>query len=247
MDQDHGAIEELLAGYALRSLSGADADEVDRLLTEHVPSCPRCSETLSEFQRLSGDLALAAPAAPIPEPMLPRLHVAMDDVPLSGRPARRGAFVALAASVAALVAMGGLSFAMAGRASDAQDRTTTALRVLSLMRSPGVSPVSVDPTGGTPAGSGFVEVSAPEIRRLYLVADGCPDPSDGFGYQLWLGTDGEFEPIGEMFWPEDGVVLIELEVDVTRYDAIWITEEPAGTRPTEPNTEAGHTWAAPLS
>ena len=248
MDQEHERIEELLAGYALRSLSGEDAAETDRLLAEHVPTCSRCRETLADLQVVTGDLALAADPVSVPQLVLPRIHAAMDDVPLSGGSPRRGAWVALAASAAALLAMGGLSFAMAGRASEARERTTTALEVLSLMRSPGVDPVSVDPQGATPAGSGFVEVSAPEVRRIYLATDGCPEPDPGYGYQLWLGSDGEFEPVGEVFWPEDGVVLVELtSVDVSRYDAIWITEELAGTRPTEPRTDGGHAWAASLS
>jgi hypothetical protein len=48
-----------------------------------------------------------------------------------------------------------------------------------------------------------------------------------------------------MFWPEDGVVLLELEVDVARYDEIWITEEAAGPAPSEPNTD-GPSWFGSL-
>ena len=36
---DHDAAEELLAGYVLGALTGADADAADRLLDEHVPDC----------------------------------------------------------------------------------------------------------------------------------------------------------------------------------------------------------------
>jgi hypothetical protein len=65
-------------------------------------------------------------------------------------------------------------------------------------------------------------------------------------YQLWLGADGQWFPAGPMFRPEDGVVLLELEdVDTSFYDAIWITEELAGTLPQEPNTQ-GQSWRADL-
>ena len=83
--EDHERIEELLAGYALLSLEGEDAAEADRLLSEHVPGCARCRRTLADFQTLSGDLALAAPPADPPETLLPRIHRAMDEVPLEGR------------------------------------------------------------------------------------------------------------------------------------------------------------------
>ena len=72
--QEHDRIDELLAGYALRSLTGEDAAEADRLLSQHVPDCARCRETLLALSDTVADLALAAePIAP-PETLLPRLH-----------------------------------------------------------------------------------------------------------------------------------------------------------------------------
>ena len=247
MTEDHERIDELLAGYALLSLSGEDAAEADRLLAEHVPGCARCRRTLEEFKALSGDLALATPPADPPETMLPRIHRAMDEVPLEGRRPRRGALVAVAASAVALVAMGGLSVVLGNRLNDAETRAGTALEILSAMQSPGAQPVNIAPRGATPSESGMVEVSAPEIRTIYVAAKDCPEPAQGHAYQLWLGSDGEWVPVGDMFLPENGVVLLELsDVDVSRFDAIWITEEIGGMRPTEPNTE-WHSWSAPLA
>ena len=246
MTEDHERIEELLAGYALLSLSGQDALEADQIVTEHVPGCLRCRQTLARFQALSGDLALAAPPTQPPDTLLPRIKRGIEKVPLSGRGPRRGALVAVAVSVAALVAMGGLSLALGGRLSDAQTRAGTALEILTLMRSPGAQPVDVTPQGETPVGSGMVEVSAPDIRRLYLAAEFCPEPAPGHGYQLWLGSGGEWTPLGEMFRPAGGVVLLEFEVDVARYDELWITEEDLGPAPGEPSS-TGHSWRADLT
>jgi hypothetical protein len=242
--EDHERIEELLAGYALLSLSGEDAAEADRLLAQHVPSCVVCRQLLSDFQILAGDLALAAdPVAP-PDLALSRLHRAIEDVPLSRRSGRRTSFLALAASVVALVAMGGLSFVMVGRANRAQDTTSTALELLSAIRSPNVQPVRVDPEGDTPTTTGFLEVSAPDIRVLYLAARDCPEPAPGYDYVLWLGSGGVFTPV-ERFTPIDGVVLLRLAVDVDQYDGIWITEELRDQVPTTPNTEH-RSWRAEL-
>jgi hypothetical protein len=243
--EDHERIEELLAGYTLLSLDGEDAAEADRILAEHVPSCFTCRQTLSDLQGLAGDLALATGSAVPPDLLLPRIHAAMDDVPRSGSRARRGSFVALAASVVALVAMGGLSFTMASRASQAEDERGLALEMLSLMRSPGVDPVSVDPQAGSATTSEFVGVPAPDVRRFYLVADDCPEPAPGRAYQVWLGTGGSFSPVGDPFVPSGGSVLIRLTVDVARYDEVLITEEAAGSPPATPSTD-GRSWRADL-
>ncbi len=245
MTEDHDQIEELLAGYALLALSGEDAARADRLLTEHVPGCPRCRRTLADYRSLAGELALTAPPVEPPETTIVRLHRAIDDVPLSGGRPRRGTLVALAASVVALVAMGGLTLVLGGRLNEAQTQTGTALEIVSAMRSPGAQPVHVEPQGDLPPESGIVEVSAPDVRRLYLAADACPEPAPGRGYQLWLGSQDSWTAVGELFWPDDGVLLLEVVVDVSRYDEIWITEEAVGTVPGEPNAD-GRTWHADL-
>jgi Anti-sigma-K factor rskA, C-terminal len=244
--EDHERIDELLAGYVLLSLSGEEAAEADRVLVDHVPSCATCRATLSEFQAVSGDLALAAPQVEPLETLLPRLHHAMDEVPLAGRTPRRGALIAVAASAVALVAMGGLSLVLGNRLSDAETRTGTALEILSAMRSPGATPVNVTPQDQTPPDSGMVEVSAPDVRRLYIAAEFCPEPAPGHGYQLWLGSDGEWTPVWRMFWPNEGVLLLEIEVDVARYDEIWITQEAVGSPRTEPSTD-GPSWFGSLT
>jgi hypothetical protein len=242
---DHERIEELLAGHALHTLSEHDAAEADLLLAEHVPTCHTCLRTVSDFQAVTGELALAAGPVSPPDLVLGRIHRGIGQIP--GVPLGRGSFVAaLAVGIVALVAMGGLSLVMAGRASEAQDDRSLALELLSVMNSPGVDPVSVGQEGGAPSASDFVGVAAADIRRFYLVADVCPEPKPGHAYQLWLGDQGEFEPIGEMFVPSGGSVLIRLTVDVARFDEVWITEEPASTPPTSPSPD-GRSWRASLA
>jgi len=103
------------------------------------------------------------------------------------------------------------------------------------------------PAPPAPSDSGIVEVSAPDIRTLYLAAEFCPEPAPGHGYQLWLGSNGEWTPVGEMFWPENGVLLREVpDVDVSQFDEVWITQEAVGSTPTEPNTD-GPSWFGSLT
>jgi hypothetical protein len=243
---DHERIEELLAGYALRSLDAEDAALADRLLAEHVPSCPSCRRAASELQEIAGELALAAGSLAPPDLLLPRIHRATERAAGSRGSPHRSPLLVLTAGLVALAALGGLSVSLGTRASEAEAQRGTALEILSVMRSPGTTPVGLDPQAGTPAGTGFVEVSAPDVRRLYLASDACPDPAPGHAYQVWLGSDGTFVPVGEMFRPDGGVVLLELVVDVSRHDEVWITEEVAGTRPSSPRTDGGHSWRAAL-
>lgn len=246
LEQEHERIEGLLAGYTLRSLSDADAVEADRLLADHVPSCPSCRQMLADLRSVAGDLALDAEPVSAPDLVWARIRRRLEeDIGPSPR-AGRGSFVALAAGIVALVAMGGLSFLSMNRASQAEDERTLALELISLMRSPDVEPVSVDPQGDAPAGSGFVAAAAPDVRRLYLVASVCPEPRPGHAYQLWLGSDGAFTPVGEMFVPSGGKVLIKLTVDVSRFDEVWITEERVGGPPAAPST-VGRSWRAELA
>lgn len=243
--EDHERIEELLAGYALLSLTGEDAIEADHLVRTHVPGCPSCRQTLPTFQALSGDLALAAdPSAP-PELLLPRIRRVMRDDPSSARATRRRNLLAVASGVVAIVVMGGLAVSLGSRASEAEADRGTALAILSAMRSPGAS-IDLEPQGGTPVGTSFVEVSAPNVRRIYLASQDCPEPAPDHAYQLWLGSEGTFVPVGEMFVPKDGVVLLELTVDVSRYEEVWITEELVGTPPSRPRTDGGYSWRASL-
>lgn len=239
---DHERIEELLAGHALHTLSEQDAAEAELLLVDHVPTCHTCLRTISDFQRVTGELALAADPVSPPDLVLGRIHRGIGEIP--GVPLGRASFVALAVSVVALVAMGGLSFVMADRASEAQDDRSLALELLSVMSSPGVSRVNVGQEGSAASAADFVGVAA--IRRFYLVADVCPEPEPGHAYQLWLGDQGVFEPIGEMFVPSGGSVLIKLTVDVARFDEVWITEELASTPPTSPSP-SGRSWRASLA
>jgi hypothetical protein len=243
--EDHERIEELLASHALLALDGEDAAEAERLLAEHVPSCATCRRTVADHQVVAGDLGLAADPAPPPDLVLARIHRDLRNAETRRR-SPLGSLVAIAAGVLALVAMGALSVSMMDRASDAEDGRTLALELVSLMRSPGVDPVSVDPQGTAPTSSSFVGVPAPDVRSFYLAADVCPEPRPGHAYQLWLGRDGSFSPAGDMFVPSGGTVLIKLTVDVSRYDEVWITEEETGAPPSSPSAD-GRSWRAALS
>jgi len=224
---DHDRIEELLAGYALRSLSGDDAREADRLLSQHVPGCATCRATLQDFQSLMGELALGAdPVAP-PEVLLPRLHREM------GAPARRrrpGSVVAAAASIVVVVGMAGLAVGQGIRASNADQRRDLYSEALQAASQPDASqiPLVDTQTSGPPV----TEIVAPGVELVYLVCHDVARPRPGMTYRIWFGSGGSFEFV-DQFEPEPDLTVLRLVLPAT-VDRIIITEEPVERAPTQP-------------
>jgi hypothetical protein len=235
--QDHEAIDELLAGYVLRSLTGEDAREADRLLSDHVPGCAACRSTLRDFQSVMGELALGADALPPPEMLLPRLHREM------GPPVRRRrplALVAAAASVVAVVGLAGLTVAQGMRASDAQESKNLFEDALSLASRPDASQVPL--TGTDSSASDVTEIRAPGVEVIYLVGHDIPMPGPGMVYRVWLGVGTSYTYVSE-FLPEVGTTVLRVQFNAAApFDRIVITEEPESSDPSQPS-ETNVRWS----
>ncbi|MFL5768205.1 MAG: anti-sigma factor domain-containing protein [Actinomycetota bacterium] len=243
MADTHEWIEELLAGYVLRSLSGEDAVVADRLLSEHVPSCPRCRDTLAAFQGVAGEVALAPTPVPPPQLVRPRMHELLGEP--SGRKRRRPMPLwAAAASVVALVGLAGWNVSLGFRANHAEDQKSTLLSALDAASRPDSEQVLLDPAGSSPQGP-MTEIRAPGVEPIYLVGRDIPEPGAGHVYQVWLGSAGRYRPVGR-FFPDENVTVLELHhVNPSVYDEILITEELAGATPTRPSPATR--WQASLT
>ena len=232
METEHDRIEELLAGYVLRSLSGEDAREADRVLSDHVPGCATCRATLGDFQGIMGELALGADPVPPPEMLLPRLHREM------GPPARHrrpGAIVAAAASIVAVVGMAGLAVSQGIRASNADERTDLMREALDAASRPGASQVRL--MGTDTSAPPLTEIRAPGLEVLYLVCHDVAPPAPGMIYRIWYGSGGSVRFVSE-FEPEPELTVLRLEFDPAAVDRILITEEPIDRAPTQPDPTA---------
>jgi hypothetical protein len=81
----------------------------------------------------------------------------------------------------------------------------------------------------------MTEISRPGLESIYIYGTGVPDPRPGTVYRVWLGSGGQFTYVGEAH-PDDGLVILHLNIDPTRVDRIVITEESKGSAPVQPGT-----------
>jgi Anti-sigma-K factor rskA, C-terminal len=221
---DHETIEGLLAGYALGGLTGDDAELADRVLTEHVPACVTCRGTLTAFRDVTADLALSVDPRTPPETLLPRLHRELE--PRTGR-RRPLQALAIAAGVVAMVGLAGLTISQGMRASNATAKTEDLQAAAAIALRPDADLVPVGPVH---------EVSAPGMSEFYVIGSACPEPPEGSVYRLWLVADGQATFVTD-FRPDDGQVLVAVPFDLSRYDDIWISVEPAGSEPSAPSSD----------
>ena len=220
--------DELLAGYALRSLSGDDAAEADRLLSEHVPGCARCRETLLAFSDTVADLALGAdPMAP-PETLLPRLHRELE--PQTARPAP-GRWVAVASGVAAILVVGGLTASLGLRAGNLQTSNDLLGEALAFSQRPDADTARLDTSGPAELSA----ISAPEVDHFFLVGSDLPAVPAGFAYGVWLSDQSGMETVyAGSFLPASGTTVVRVPFDRFRFDLVFVTLEREGTVPDEP-------------
>jgi hypothetical protein len=225
---DHERIDELMAGYVLRSLSDEDAREADRLLSDHVPDCVRCRETLTAFSDTVADLALAVDPVTPPETLLPRLHRELE--PRGRRPTARWAGVAAGAAV--VLVTGGLALSQGLRASDLQQQAGLFEDALRLSQRAGANSAPlVDSEASDPAP--VSEVSAPDVHYFFLIGSDVPPPPTGTTYGVWL-SDGVDAVYAGPFTPGPALTVVRVPFDRSRFDRVLITVEVEGTVPGEP-------------
>jgi Anti-sigma-K factor rskA len=227
---DHEVIEELLAGYVLRALSGEDAAEADQLLSDHVPGCASCRETLADFQEVAGELALDASPITPPEVLLPRLHRNLGRRSAWRRPS---ALAAAAAGLVVMVGLGAFAVDQSARANHLATRSVLFTKLMDFTSRPGTQSVPVGDVTG---------IVHPGVEDFYLQGSHVPPPRPGTVYHVWVADGSSYRHLGR-FFPEDGFVLIELRLDPTRYQQIVISEQPESVTSGTPENVR---WRSPL-
>ncbi|MGW4199071.1 anti-sigma factor [Streptomyces sp. NPDC005004] len=136
---------------------------------------------------------------------------------------------ALAASVAAAAAFGGVALWQYERAEDAAARAAVAEgragEVAGVLAAPDARTATVRVAGGT----GTVVVSA-ERDRAVFVASGMPAPPDGKVYELWFDDGGAMRSAGLMN-PVLRSQTVLMRGPVGGASGVGVTVEPAGGSP----------------
>ncbi len=218
MSWEHERVEELLASYVLDGLDAEDQALAERALLEHVPGCERCRGSLDGFRMVAGDLALAAPAAPPPDTLLPRLRRSPP------RP-RRGwigwglgataAVVLIGMSAWSLTLVAGLS----GRLDEAQRTQGWLVDALSTATHPSSRVLALDGTAGVQVSV----LSVPGSEHSYLMATNLPDPS--FTYHVWFRGGGKTWHAGTLDVIH-GWAMMPVETNPDRWETVLLTDEP---------------------
>jgi hypothetical protein len=224
---DHDAIEELLAGYALGSLSGEDADEVDRLLADHVSACGRCRASLDAFRAVAADLALAATPLMAPETLLPRLRKQIG--PRGARPPGRfgsARFVAVAASAVLVIGLGGVALTQSGDESPPL--------TLSAVDPQQALDMSTRPGARTNQLGEVAEITAPGVEEFFVYGDHVPTPPAGSVYRLWAVSPTRSTWLGDFLPEPSGLVVLRVRIDPAGFDQLLVTAEPAASTPSQP-------------
>lgn len=225
---DHERIDELLAGYALQALSGPDALEADVLLTDHVPDCADCRNTLSTFHAAAADLALAVEPVPPPDRLLPRLHRELEP---RERRSRSLTALAVASSVVAVIGLTG-TFLQGARVDARQARVNALSNIVRFAEENNADMVPVGPA---------TQVSATGVAEFYLYGDDVPTPPAGTAYGVWVEAGGTPSYLGSFLPRADGWVYLHIRTGGIAYERLFVTIEPIGASPSVPGDVA---WEA---
>ena len=242
----HDELRELLAAYALDALDSED----ERAVEAHLATCPDCRRDVAALREAAASLATGVPAVEPPAALKTRIMRATElearvepPAPVTPLPAGRPrnwslAMAALAAALA--VVLGGLNLSLNRRVATLtiqvnafSERLTMQEQVLTLLASPSARTAAL--RGSVQARVRFVY--DPLRRQGVLVVSDLPDPGAEFVYQLWLVTGQTPESAG-VFRPVAGrSIIVPVQADFMRYQAIAISVERGPTGALAPSAD----------
>ena len=244
----HEQLGDQAAAYVLGALTAAER----QVFEAHLATCVVCAAEVRSLALVGVALAEAAPAAEPAPAVRDRLlsSIAKAATPKAGG---RGVWMAVAASVALAVVLGGYSLQLRGRVTTLESR----LREATLRAEAGERQIADVRRTAADARSSLLVLAAPDLARIDLAgqpaapnatarafwsrsrglvftASNLPPPPPGRAYQLWVLT-AQPAPIsaGMLTLDANGGVNARFDTppDLPRPVAMAVTLEPEGGVP----------------
>jgi len=219
----HEELRDLIPAYALDALE----PEAARAVEAHLPGCGECRDELSSFRAVAAELATGV--TPVEPPAALRERVLAVARPRRLAVVPSGLWRAgLGVAAALVLILGGITLVqfqrirtMAAHMGALSARLAAQERVLVLLASPTSRTATL--RGSTQANVRFVYDRA--TGQGALVVSDLRDPGASFVYQLWLVAGQEPESAG-VFRPIPGQpIVIPVNADFRRYQAVAISVE----------------------
>jgi hypothetical protein len=228
----HTRLEEMIAAYALDALAEEEAGEAGRELLDHLASCEQCQRLYRDLRETAADLALAAEPEPVGAALREEvLGVARETPrrPAASRGVGRVARAMLVASVAGVMALGGVSAYLAAQLGDARAERKQAQRVLAFINQPSTTVTTMQGSDG----AGRMTLAVQPDGQALLIGSDLRLPRDRV-FEIWLVRGPKVVPAG-IFVTEDGSAVVDLRIDPERDLGVAITIERA--RVEQPTSE----------
>lgn len=223
----HEELQELLPLYALDVLAPNEAPDVET----HLQTCERCQKELTVLRNVAASLAAAVAQVPPPLELRGRtIGSVRPRRPIATRQPRWA--LSLAAGSILILLLASFSLFLGQRLVALDKRVQEQTKMLVLLASPSVKTITL--TGSVPGNVRLVY--DPSTRRGAVVVAGMRDPGRGHVYQLWLVAGKKPDSAG-VFRPDPGrPVIVIVEGDFSRYQAIAISVERAPAGALSPTT-----------
>ncbi|MFH9730159.1 anti-sigma factor domain-containing protein [Streptomyces sp. NPDC017260] len=235
-----------VGAYALHALP---PDE-EAAFENHLASCAECRREAVELTRTASLLGAAEARTPPPElrhRVLAQISAVRQERPEpADRPRRPGSWVrhrrrqqvlglALAASVAAAAALGGVAWWQHTEADSAREEAADLHTGAEALTDVLAAPDATISTAELAHGATASVVASQAQGRAAFIASGLPPLTDDRVYELWYAEAGEFRPAG-LLSGAGGRQAHILDGPLEGATAVGITVEPAGGSP-QPTTD----------
>ncbi|GAC1409660.1 MAG: hypothetical protein NVSMB57_02520 [Actinomycetota bacterium] len=227
MNGAHDTMEQLIAAHALGSIEPAgfgEVGETEREILDHIAGCEPCRSLYLEMRETAADLALAAPAMPVPPELEGKILAQIRGEGNEVKRHRSSISVRYASVAAAIMlvfagSMAAFAVQVSGRLSREERRSASVRSALALVGRPGTKTATLAGRGGT-----LVLAYTPSGEAM-IFGTNVPAVAKGKKLELWLIRGGVPQPVA-FFTPDGGVVAAPVKIQPARQDTIAVTVEP---------------------